>query len=92
MSWLALAVALFVKPTAVLAAAADGSKLSFQMGGGEIADLEYHGGDSFCLRWRDPLFAENFGAHVDFEPSGDSITAFHVTINRDEFRATKAGR
>ncbi|HWL39784.1 MAG TPA: serine hydrolase [Gemmatimonadaceae bacterium] len=69
---------------------ADSSRLTFQMGEGQIADLEFHGGDTFFLRWRDALFGEYYGAHVNFAASGDSITGFSVRINRDEFTATKS--
>jgi CubicO group peptidase (beta-lactamase class C family) len=66
------------------------SGLTLQMGDGQIADLEYHGGDAFFARWRDPLFRENFGTHFNFAATGGSITGFTVRINRDEFTATRA--
>jgi len=69
---------------------AESSGLTLQMGDGQIADLEFHGGDAFYTRWRDPLFRENFGTHVNFTAVGDSVTGFSVRINRDEFTATKA--
>ena len=50
------------------------------MGDGQIADLEFHGGDAFYTRWRDPLFRENFGTHVNFTAAGDSVTGFSVRI------------
>jgi len=62
------------------------------MGDGQIADLEFHGGDAFYTRWRDPLFRENFGTHVNFTAPGDSVNGFTVRINRDEFTATKGER
>jgi CubicO group peptidase (beta-lactamase class C family) len=67
------------------------SGLTLQMGEGQTADLEFHGGDAFFVRWRDPLFRENFGTHVNFEASGDSILSLRTRINRDEFVARKAG-
>jgi CubicO group peptidase (beta-lactamase class C family) len=66
----------------------EGSGLTFQMGEGQKADLELHG-EAFYLRWRDPLFRENFGAHVTFEAAGDSILSLRTRINRDEFSARK---
>jgi CubicO group peptidase (beta-lactamase class C family) len=64
--------------------------LTLQMGEGQIADLEYHGGDAFYVRWRDLVSRENFGTHVNFAVTGGSITGFTVRINRDEFTAIKA--
>lgn len=63
--------------------------LTLQMGEGQTADLEFHG-DAFYLRWRDPLFRENFGAHVMFEVAGDSVVSLRTRLNRDEFVARKA--
>ncbi len=68
----------------------EASGLTFQMGAGQVADLEYHGGGAFYLRWRDPLYRENFGAHLEFAATGDSITGFRVRINRDEFTASRS--
>jgi hypothetical protein len=59
------------------------------MGAGQKADLEFHGGNAFFVRWRDPLFRENYGTHVNFETLGNSIGSLSTRINRDEFRATK---
>lgn len=70
---------------------AETSGLTFQMGDGQIADLEFHGGNAFFTRWRDLLFRENFGTHVEFSTAGDSVTGFSVRINRDEFTAVKSG-
>ena len=64
--------------------------LTLQMGEGQIADLEYHGGDAFYVRWRDLLYRENFGTHVNFSVVGGSVSGFTVRINRDEFTAIKA--
>lgn len=69
---------------------AERSGLTLQMGDGQVADLEYHGGNAFYVRWRDPLFRENFGTHVYFEGAGPSIASLRVRINRDEFSAEKA--
>ena len=66
------------------------SGLTFQMGAGQLADLEYQGGRTFYLRWRDPLFREYYGTQVTFEGPGDAIDAFRTRINRDEFRATRS--
>lgn len=64
------------------------SGLTIQMGEGQIADLEYHGGNAFFVRWRDPLYRENFGTHVYFEEAGaDSVARLRTRINRDEFTA-----
>jgi CubicO group peptidase (beta-lactamase class C family) len=63
--------------------------LTLQMGDGQTADLEFHGGTAFFVRWRDPLFRESYGTHVNFEMVGDSIGSFSTQINRDAFRATK---
>lgn len=71
---------------------AEPSGLTLQMGQGQTADLEYHGGDAFFVRWRDPLFRENFGTHVNFAAAEGSITTLSVRLNRDEFTATKAQR
>lgn len=67
------------------------SRLMLQMGEGQAADLEYHGGEDFWVWWRDPLFRENFGTHVRFGVEGDSVTAFTTRINRDEFTARRSG-
>jgi hypothetical protein len=70
---------------------AGASGLTLQMGEGEVADLEYHGGDAFFTRWRDPLYREHFGTHVQFVQAGDSIVRLTTRINRDEFTADRAG-
>jgi CubicO group peptidase (beta-lactamase class C family) len=70
---------------------AEPSGLTLQMGDGQVADLEYHGGNAFYVRWRDPLFRENFGTHVFFEGEGASVASLRVRINRDEFTAQRAG-
>jgi CubicO group peptidase (beta-lactamase class C family) len=67
------------------------SGLTLQMGDGQEADLEYHGGDTFYTIWRDALFREYFGTHVDFVRAGDSVSALTARINRDEFTARRAG-
>lgn len=68
------------------------SGLTLQMGEGQTADLEYHGAAGFFVRWRDPLFRENFGTHVQFGAAGNAITGFSTRINRDEFTTTRVGR
>jgi CubicO group peptidase (beta-lactamase class C family) len=68
----------------------EGSRLSLRMGDGQEADLEYHGGDTFYTRWRDPLYRENFGAHVEFARAGDSVVSLSTRINRDEFTAVRS--
>ncbi len=68
------------------------SRLTLQMGGGQRADLEYHGAAGFWIWWRDPLFRENFGSHIQFNTRGDSVTGLSVRINRDDITATKAAR
>ena len=67
------------------------SGLTLQMGAGQVADLEYHGGNAFLTRWRDPLYRELFGSHVEFEGEGDGIARLRTQINRDEFTATRNG-
>ena len=64
--------------------------LTLQMGTGQVADLEFHEGNAFLTRWRDPLFRKNFGSHVNFEGEGDTIARLRTRINRDEFTATRA--
>jgi len=64
--------------------------LTWQMGAGQTADLEYHGDGAFFLRWRDPLYRESFGTHAQFATRGDTVTSVTVRINRDEFTAIKA--
>jgi CubicO group peptidase (beta-lactamase class C family) len=63
--------------------------LELQMDAGEVADLEHHHRDDFLVRWRDPLYRENFTTMLHFRATGDSITSLNVRINRDEFTATK---
>jgi CubicO group peptidase (beta-lactamase class C family) len=69
----------------------EGPGLTLQMGAGQVADLEFHGGNAFLTRWRDPLYRENFGSHVYFEGEGDTIARLRTRINRDEFTAARAG-
>ncbi len=68
-----------------------GPGLTLQMGGGRIADLEYHGADAFYVVWRDPFFREYYPTHVTFATSGDSVISFTTTISRDQFTARKEG-
>jgi CubicO group peptidase (beta-lactamase class C family) len=68
---------------------AERTGLTLQMGRGQIADLESRGENEFVLRWRDPLYRENFGAPVYFKGSGRSIDTLDATINRDAFTATR---
>jgi hypothetical protein len=63
--------------------------LTFQMGEGEMADLEYHGAAGFYLRWRDPFVREYWPAHVRFETVGDSVLSLRTRIGRDEFTARR---
>ncbi|MGH7678658.1 MAG: serine hydrolase domain-containing protein, partial [Gemmatimonadaceae bacterium] len=64
------------------------SGLTLQMGDGQIADLEYHGGP-FYIVWRDPLFRELYGTHVNFNIERDSVVSLTTRMNRDEFTARK---
>jgi len=64
--------------------------LTLQVSKGQIADLEYHGGNAFYTRWRDPLYAENFGTHVEFAVTGDVITGLTMAPNREPITAVKA--
>ena len=66
------------------------SKLTLQMGDGQTADLEYHGGQDFWVWWRDPLFRETYGTHVRFAVDRDSVTALATQRNRDAFTAQRA--
>jgi CubicO group peptidase (beta-lactamase class C family) len=68
----------------------DTSGLTLQMGEGQKADLEFHGGDAFLARWRDPLFREGYGSHINFTVVGDSVASLSTRINRDEFTAMRA--
>ena len=68
---------------------AERTGLTLQMGRGQIADLESRGENGFVLRWRDPLYRENFGAPVYFKGSGRSIDTLDTTINRDALTATR---
>jgi hypothetical protein len=63
--------------------------LTLQMGEGQVADLEYHGGNAFFTRWRDPLFAENFGTHAEFAIEGDRVTGLTMTPNRERITASR---
>jgi CubicO group peptidase (beta-lactamase class C family) len=65
------------------------SGLTLQMGEGQTADLEYHGGDAFYVVWRDPFFREYYGTHVTFRLSGDSVVSLTTVMNRDEFTAER---
>jgi hypothetical protein len=65
--------------------------LTLQMGDGQTADLQFHGGDTFFARWRDPLYRENFGAHVYFDAANGAITRLRTRINRDAFTAERFG-
>jgi CubicO group peptidase (beta-lactamase class C family) len=63
--------------------------LTLRMGEGQVADLEYHGGNAFFTRWRDPLFAENFGTHAEFAIEGDRVTGLTMTPNRERITASR---
>ena len=63
--------------------------LTLQMGEGRIADLEYHGANTFYAVWRDPLFRSVYSTHVNFMMEGGSVVSFSMRLNRDEFTATK---
>jgi CubicO group peptidase (beta-lactamase class C family) len=65
------------------------SGLALQMGGGQVADLEYHGGNTFYTVWRDPFFREFYGTHVTFTMTGDAVVSLTMRLNRDEFTARK---
>ena len=68
-----------------------GGGLTLQMGEGEIADLEYHGANTFWTQWRRPLFREYYGTHVTFTVNGDSVVALSTLLNqRDQLTARKA--
>ena len=64
--------------------------LTLQQGEGQVADLEYHGGDAFYTRWRDPFFREYFGTHAVFPVTGGTVDSFRIRLNRDEFTAIKS--
>ena len=70
---------------------AESSGLTLQMGKGQIADLEYHGGPFYVL-WHDPLYREIYGTHVEFTVSGDTVVGLSMRVNRDDIVATSAKR
>jgi CubicO group peptidase (beta-lactamase class C family) len=63
--------------------------LTLQMGEGRVADLEYHGDNTFYTVWRDPLFRSVYGSHVNFTVESDSVVSFSIQLNRDQFTAVK---
>jgi hypothetical protein len=63
--------------------------LSLQWRGGQMGDLEYHGGNAFHVQWRDPFFREFFPTHVFFDGGGASVATMRMQINREEFSARK---
>jgi CubicO group peptidase (beta-lactamase class C family) len=63
--------------------------LTLQMGGGEIADLEYHGSEVFFTRWRDPFFREYYGAHVTLPTTNGRVDSLRTQLNRDQFTAVR---
>jgi CubicO group peptidase (beta-lactamase class C family) len=67
-----------------------GGSLTLQMGQGEIADLSHWQYDSFQVRWRTPLFRENYTTQVAFalDPDG-TPTGLSLRLNRDLVRATR---
>lgn len=68
----------------------ESTRLTLQLAGGETADLEYHGGQAFFTRWRDPLYAENYGTHVEFAVAGDAVTGLSLAPNREQITARRA--
>jgi hypothetical protein len=60
------------------------------MGDGQVADLEYHGGDAFYTRWRDPFFREYFGSHVFLPAVEGRVDTLRTQLNRDAFTAIRA--
>jgi plasmid stability protein len=72
----------------VIIAATPGG-LTLQLGDGETADLEYHGGDTFFTRWRDPFYQEFRGAHVSLPAHNGSVDTLRTLIGRDEFMAVR---
>jgi hypothetical protein len=61
--------------------------LTLQMGRGEVADLAHHHGDTFLVRWRDPLFREEFATLVEFTADGAAVRRLSTRINRDSIVA-----
>jgi len=63
--------------------------LVLRMGAGQKADLQPHRGNSFLIKWRDPLYAENFETMLTFHETAGVIASLSTRINRDEFTARK---
>jgi CubicO group peptidase (beta-lactamase class C family) len=67
-----------------------GSLLTLQMGRGEIADLERWNGDSLFVRWRNPVYREDFPTLAVFSRDAAGIaTQLNMRLNRDTVRAAK---
>ena len=68
-----------------------GKLLTLQIGRGEIADLERWNGDSLFVRWRNPVYREDYPTLAIFsrDPSG-AISKFTMQLNRDRITAIRA--
>ena len=66
------------------------SGLTLQAGDGPLADLEYHGANTFWAVWRSPP-GTGGGTHVTFTVTGDSVVALSMFLNRDQLTARKTG-
>ena len=62
------------------------SGLTLQVKDGPLADLEYHGANTFWARFRNP---PNNGTHVSFTVAGDSVVALTTFLDRDQVTARK---
>ena len=68
----------------------EGAGLTLQMGEGQLADLTYHHGESFVVRWRVPFFREYFLTMGDFSHgSGETGASLHMLLNRDHITAVR---
>ena len=67
--------------------------LTLQMGRGEVADLRHWHYDTFLVRWRVPLFRQEFSTLAAFalDPAGKP-TSFRMRLNRDFVSAERSTR
>ena len=64
------------------------SGLTLQARDGPLADLEYHGANTFWAVSRNP---PNNATHVTFTVTGDSVVALTTFLDRDQLTARKTG-
>jgi CubicO group peptidase (beta-lactamase class C family) len=64
--------------------------LTLQMGRGEIADLERWNGDSLFVKWRNPVYRDNFPTLAIFSRDvAGTATGLMMRLNRDTVRAVR---